>query len=320
MAKFLNDDVAEVCKKHPKRFLGLGTLPMQVRGAGHGRASAPRGTRSSRPASCFQVLSLCGRISTLFSGPEIGGGGAAPLHDGAEPVWRPNWCGRAHWDEARGQPVFFSSISAVLRKPHSYPRLYPWQAHTLANGTSTPRSSGPFGQQQRSCRPPCSCTPGTWSSRAATKNTGCPGSLVRWAGARTDRQQGQGVSFCVLFCVLFRFVLHRSRRPLVSNAISLCLPTPCRHARGDDAGHLHHSHGRCADAVSKAAPVLCARRYVWWTRPALRVSCATRNRRPYSHFPRFSILLLLLPPSPSLPLPPPPTPTPRRRELCVYGR
>ena len=29
VARFLNDDIAETVRKHPKRFVGLGTLPMQ---------------------------------------------------------------------------------------------------------------------------------------------------------------------------------------------------------------------------------------------------------------------------------------------------
>lgn len=31
VAAFLNDDVAHTCRKYPKQFVGLGTLPMQVR-------------------------------------------------------------------------------------------------------------------------------------------------------------------------------------------------------------------------------------------------------------------------------------------------
>merc|ERR1719281_1124786 len=29
VSKFLNDDLAATCAKHPKRFLGIGTVPMQ---------------------------------------------------------------------------------------------------------------------------------------------------------------------------------------------------------------------------------------------------------------------------------------------------
>src|SRR5690606_32588155 len=29
VARFLNDDIAAVCRRHPSRFVGLGTLPMQ---------------------------------------------------------------------------------------------------------------------------------------------------------------------------------------------------------------------------------------------------------------------------------------------------
>ena len=30
LCRILNDDLAKTVKKHPKRFVGLGTLPMQV--------------------------------------------------------------------------------------------------------------------------------------------------------------------------------------------------------------------------------------------------------------------------------------------------
>ena len=30
LCHILNDDLAEIVKKYPKRFIGLGTLPMQV--------------------------------------------------------------------------------------------------------------------------------------------------------------------------------------------------------------------------------------------------------------------------------------------------
>ena len=30
LCRILNDDLAKTIKKHPKRFVGLGTLPMQV--------------------------------------------------------------------------------------------------------------------------------------------------------------------------------------------------------------------------------------------------------------------------------------------------
>ena len=31
LCKLLNDDLASTVAKHPRRFIGLGTLPMQVR-------------------------------------------------------------------------------------------------------------------------------------------------------------------------------------------------------------------------------------------------------------------------------------------------
>jgi len=74
LARLLNDHIAEVCRAHPERFAGLGTVPMQ-----------DSGLAALELERCVKTLGLRGiQIGTNVEGRDLGDAAFAPVFAAAE--------------------------------------------------------------------------------------------------------------------------------------------------------------------------------------------------------------------------------------------